>query len=76
MSAPSQIIANKNYLSVIAMGKAAIPFILRELKGEARLWFPALRVLTGQEEIGKEYAGNFRRMADAWIEWGSQNGYA
>jgi len=74
-SSLSIIMGNDNYLEIISMGDAVIPLILRELQREPAPWFLALRVLTGQKDIGKEYPGNFRKMAQAWIEWGKAKGY-
>ncbi|MGH7971789.1 MAG: hypothetical protein ACREIC_24005, partial [Limisphaerales bacterium] len=67
-SSLSRITGNLNYLRVIALGKRVVPLILEDLKREPAPWFTALRALTGETEIGKEHAGNFRRIAEAWIE--------
>jgi hypothetical protein len=74
MSSLSQITSNKNYLGVIALGQAAIPFILEELKSDPAPWFAALRALSGRDDIGRDTPGKFRQIADAWIRWGTENG--
>lgn len=74
-SSLSNITGNINYLRIISLGKPVIPFILKELQREPAPWFLALRVITGELTLGKEHAGDFRKMAAAWIEWGIQNGY-
>src|SRR6266478_3395115 len=63
-SSLSRITGNINYLKVISLGKQVIPLILKELQKEPAPWFVALRVLTGEEKVGRQHAGDFRRMAD------------
>ena len=75
MSSLSQITSNKHYLRAIALGPEVIPCILNDLRAEAAPWFSALRALSGREDIGSEYRGQFRKIADAWIKWGVQKGY-
>ena len=75
MSSLSQIISNKYYLRIIALGEGVIPCILKHLRTQAAPWFAALRALTEREDIGREYAGNFRKIADAWIAWGQKEGH-
>jgi hypothetical protein len=74
-SSLSKITGNINYLRIIALGKSALPFILRDLQREPSPWFVALRAITGELKIGKEHAGNFRRISETWINWGKRNGY-
>lgn len=69
-SSLTRITGNPNYLRIIALGKRAIPLILRELQKEPAPWFVALRALTGEQMIGKEHVGNFSKMAEAWVSWG------
>jgi len=49
--------------------------ILRELQKEPAPWFLALRVITGEDTVGRNDAGNFSKMADAWLTWGRERGY-
>ena len=73
-SSLSNIVSNLNYLNVIAMGKRVIPLILRELEREPAPWFAALQAITGENPADRQLAGNFPRMAEAWIEWGRRHG--
>ncbi len=66
----SQITSNKHYLRIIALGEEVIPCILKQLQIQIDPWFAALRALTEREDIGREHAGNFRKIAAAWIAWG------
>lgn len=74
-SSLSKITSNINYLRVIALGKAVVPLILKELESEPAPWFVALRALTGNFDVGAQHKGNFRKIADCWIEWGARNKY-
>ena len=66
--------SNVNYLGVISLGYDVVPHILKDLKARPAPWFLALEVLTNRNDIGKKYAGNFRKIADAWLAWGTDNG--
>jgi hypothetical protein len=74
-SSLTRITANPNYLRIIALGRRAIPLILRELQKQPAPWFVALRALTGEENVGKQHAGNFAKIAREWTQWGKTNGY-
>lgn len=74
-SSLSKITGNINYLRIISLGKKALPFILRDLQREPAPWFLALRAITGEENVGREHAGDFRKMADAWLVWGRAQGH-
>jgi len=75
-SSLSRITGNRHYLRIIAeFGEAAIPLILKRLETTPEPWFVALRAITGDYQVGSQYSGNFRKMADAWIEWGKQREY-
>jgi len=63
------------YQRIIGMGPRAIIPILRELQLRPDHWFWALTYITGENPVPQEAAGNLRRMAWAWIEWGRQKGY-
>jgi hypothetical protein len=75
VSSLSQITSNKNYLAVIALGPQVIPLILEELRAEPAPWFAALSALSGRDDVGRGFPGRFRKMADAWIQWGIEQGY-
>ncbi len=64
-----------NYLRIIGIGEPAIPLILRELQRESGPWFVALRALTGEDTVGRDCPGDFRKIAFAWLEWGKSRGY-
>ena len=63
------------YQKIIGMGKEAIPFILDELRREPDQWFWALEHITDENPVASDAAGQVRLMAQAWIEWGTKNGF-
>jgi hypothetical protein len=73
-----------SYQSIIGMGPEALPLILAELRAEGNdpdQWFWALVCISkaadlSSPQIAPEDQGNFRRMAQAWLEWGEAQGYA
>jgi len=72
------------YQQIIGMGKDALPFILAELKEEADdpdQWFWALSIIAEANDlippqIGANVQGDYQAMAQVWLEWGGQQGYA
>lgn len=72
----TKIIEHPAYQEIIAMGNSAIPLILQDLKQNiTRHWGYALRVLTGAWPAPKENAGKIKLIAEAWLEWGKENGF-
>jgi hypothetical protein len=63
------------YQRIIGMGLPVVPLILEELQREPDQWFWALEAITEQDPVPPEAAGKVQRMAQAWIEWGQQQGY-
>ena len=79
MSSISEMSMLPAYQKIIGMGEAAIPLILDELKAEGDepdQWFWALRAIAEANPVAPEDQGNFRKMAQAWIAWGTRAGYA
>jgi len=74
-SSVSAIVMHPAYLDIIGMGRAAVPFILRDLRKENSHWFTALRAITKAAPVNPADAGNLKRMRDAWLKWGKANGY-
>jgi hypothetical protein len=63
------------YQEIIAMGAAAVPLILCELKKSRDDWFWALSAITGENPITEADAGNVPKMTEAWLRWGRAKGY-
>ena len=64
------------YQQIIAMGPAAVPWLLGRLDGlAAPHWFVALHQLTDARPVPPESRGFIDEMTAAWQEWGRQQGY-
>lgn len=74
-SVTSKISMHPAYQRIIGMGQPVVPLILRELEREPEHWFLALTAITGENPIKTEQRGRLDQMAQAWIEWGRENGY-
>jgi hypothetical protein len=68
-----RMIELSSYRRIIDLGRPVIPLLLRELKDRPNFWFPALRELTGETEIGKERT--FDEARKEWIAWGEAHGH-
>lgn len=75
LSSVHDIISDPAYLAIIEMGWFAVPLMLRSLQLEPDHWFEALGRITGENPVAIEDAGNMRKMADAWIKWGTAKGF-
>jgi hypothetical protein len=75
LSNSAQIAMLKPYQRIIGMGMPVVPLILEELRREPDQWFWALESITEQDPVPREAAGKVRQMAQAWLEWGKQQGY-
>ncbi len=72
LSDAHKIIEHPAFQEIIGMGAAVIPFMLRDLESAPRQWVWALPRITSA--VRPEDAGNSRKMADAWLRWGRENG--
>jgi hypothetical protein len=63
------------YQRIIGMGKPVVPLILRDLEQKPDHWFWALRAITGDNPVKSEQCGRMKLMAQAWIQWGKEQGY-
>ncbi len=74
----NDLVENEAYQQIIALGWPAVPFILRELEQELKsaegpdFWFPALKIITGEDPAPASSRGQLERMAEAWINWGKK----
>src|SRR5205823_9743249 len=75
LSNTAQMAMLKPYQRIIGMGLPVVPLILEELRREPNQWFWALEAITEEDPVPPEAAGNVRRMAQAWIDWGQRHGF-
>jgi len=66
-------IAHPSYLSIIAMGQAAVPLILLELNAHPDHWLVALNALTGKDP--GQPGDTFDDAVKAWLDWGRKHGH-
>jgi hypothetical protein len=75
MSSPAEMANLASYRQIIAIGQPAVPLLLEELKKDPDHWFWALWLITGENPVREEWAGDVEMMASAWLAWGKQQGY-
>jgi hypothetical protein len=75
LSNTAQMAMLRPYQQIIGMGQAAVPLILEELQREPDHWFWALEAITQENPVPQEAAGKVSLMAQAWVNWGKQQGY-
>ncbi|MCL1463331.1 hypothetical protein [Argonema galeatum] len=63
------------YQRIIGMGQPVIPLILRDMEKDPDHWFWALQAITGANPVKSEQRGFLKQMAQAWLQWGKENGY-
>ena len=63
------------YQKIISMGRPVVPLILRDLEQKPDHWFWALRAITGDNPVESQQRSQMKLMAQAWIQWGKENGY-
>ena len=74
LSSTSAMVAHPAYQAMIALGRGAVPLLLRDLEHEFAHWFDALRALTGEDPIPPNQSGNVSAMVAAWLTWGQSRG--
>jgi hypothetical protein len=62
------------YQRIIALGDAAIPLILLELKARPAHWFNALSAIT-RISFGKDKVSDVKKATATWLKWGKQHGH-
>ncbi len=74
-SSISEMVEHPAYQQIIAMGREAIPLLLRELERYPDHWFWALKAITGEDPVPPASRGNVRQMTEAWLSWGRARGH-
>lgn len=70
MSSTTAITEHPAYQEIIRMGPPVVPLILGELASGTGHWFHALHLLTGENPVPPEDAGNMEKMRQEWLAWG------
>ena len=71
----AQMTRHPAYQRIIAMGDPAVPWLLHRLATKPDHWFVALSTITGARPVPPESRGRIKAMIQAWLDWGSQQGY-
>lgn len=72
-SSPTKRFMHEDYQTIMSMGRAAIPLILRRLQTNPDDWFWALKHLA-RDDAAKG-AQDFGAAVRAWLDWGREQGY-
>ena len=75
MSSTVEMVKHSAYQKIVSMGKVVVPFLLEDLRQNPLYWLPALRQITQQNPVQPEQRGKVKQMAEAWLNWGKQEGY-
>jgi hypothetical protein len=75
LSSTTAMVNHPAYQEIIALGPAVVPLVLRELQERPALWFGALHALTGADPMDPADRGKVRKIAEAWLRWGREQGY-
>ena len=75
LSSPRAIAGHPAYQQIITLGEPVIPLILQDMKDNGGWWYPALRALTRQNPIPESAKGSPPLNDEAWLHWGTENGY-
>ncbi|HTU91631.1 MAG TPA: hypothetical protein VMF69_16225 [Gemmataceae bacterium] len=75
LSSSSKIIGHPTLREIIRMGKAVVPFMLRDLEQQPRLWVWALPEITGDDPVPVSDRGDIVKMTNAWLCWAKEHGY-
>lgn len=75
LSSVNQMAMLPEYQQIIGMGYEVLPYMLESLRKEPDHWFWALNAITGINPIRDTDRGHIQKMAEAWIDWGIQEGY-
>jgi hypothetical protein len=75
LSDAHRIIEHPAFQEIISLGEAVVPYMLRDLEKRPRQWVWALPRITGANPVAPADGGNIRKMGEAWLRWGRENGY-
>jgi hypothetical protein len=68
LSSTQDKVHHSAYQRIMAMGKPALPLILRALRDQGGYWFWALAAIA-DEDVARGMT-SYREARDAWLEWG------
>lgn len=78
LSSPKEMTACVSFKLIIALGPAAVPLIVDQLRNEensSQRWELFLMELTSANPVTRNDYGKPRRIAGAWLAWAERNGF-
>ncbi|OIP70474.1 MAG: hypothetical protein AUK48_13680 [Oscillatoriales cyanobacterium CG2_30_44_21] len=75
MSSTVEMVKHPAYQKIVSMGQVVVPLLLEDLRQNPLYWLPALRQITNYNPVQPEQRGKIKQMAEAWLNWGKQQGY-
>ncbi|MBI4527519.1 MAG: hypothetical protein HY695_27300 [Deltaproteobacteria bacterium] len=75
ISSPTTIAMHPAYQQIIGMGRPVVPLILQDMSKEPKQWFWALTSITGVNPVPRQDQGRIKKMVEAWLYWGMEEGY-
>ncbi len=69
-----QITNHPSYRKIVGFGRAAVPYLLREIEGEPSLLVWTLHEITGEDPVPRSARGKIKEMCAAWLSWGREHG--
>ena len=75
MSSTHQAIKHPAYRAILEMGQTAVPLILKRIQSQGGHWFHTLHQLTHANPVPPADRGKITAMKQAWLQWGTENGY-
>jgi len=74
LSDAGKIVSHPAFRAIIALGRQAVPIMLRDLETQPSLWVWALPEIVGESPVSPGEGGNIRKMTEAWLKWGREKG--
>ena len=71
LSSVTKKMNHKDYIKIIKMGQAVLPFILRSLLKEPDYWFVALKKISNEDP--NPVGATFSDSVTGWLQWGKKN---
>jgi hypothetical protein len=73
LSSIERKVLHTSYQRIIAMGRPALPLVLRELQQHGGDWFWALHFMAGESPVPE--MASVEEAREAWLSWGREKGY-
>jgi hypothetical protein len=75
VSSSTDLVSHPAFRAMVDMGPVIIPMVLRELERRSGHWHRVLRRIAGVDPVEPADRGNIERAAEAWLQWGRDQGY-